>query len=212
MRQAIIFAIAALILASPSQVAASQRNLEKQIARCAIIGNAIKRGECYDILASELGLAKPAQTSSVNGGWTTWTDVSKIDDSRNVYMQLSADVGVSQGRYKNAKPTLLLRCMENRTSLYITYSIFLGSDNTMVTTRIDSESAETKKWSISSDHYSVGLWDGQSAVPFIKKMLGKKNLVVRIVPYSESAITASFTLQGMATGIKELSDVCGWKM
>ena len=102
--------------------------------------------------------------------------------------------------------------MENTTSVYITTSgCHLASseynDYGHVTYRIDHEPAETRGFSESTDNRALGLWSGGEAIPFIKSMFGRNNLITRFTPFSESPVTARFSIAGLEDAVAPLREL-----
>ena len=209
-RAAVMASCLIAILGISRAEAQSLDSVKKLIAECASTQDTIRRGECYDNLAKKLGLDKPARNATKVGKWEIMTDVSKIDDTKSVYLSVLADKEVRIGRYDRTKPILWVRCRENETSVFVVYNHFLGSDEISVTLRRDAEAAMKSDWSISTNHFATGLWGGSSAIEFIKSLYGKRQLLVRLTPYSESSVTVSFDISGLKSVIPPLAKACGW--
>ena len=183
----------------------------REIERCAVIESTISRGECYDSLANRLELAPRVEQRRSAGRWQLGLDQSEFDDTKSVYLSLDADEKVKVSRYDVVRPKLWLRCMENTTALFVDYKHFLGSDRIDVEYRIDRAAAQRGRWSISTDHHAAGLWRGAGAIPFIRRLLGKDRLLIRLTPYGENTSTVSFTVTGLETAVGELAAACNWK-
>ena len=76
--------------------------------------------------------------------------------------------------------------------------------------RVDQEKSHTVNGNASTDNRALGLWSGGKAIPLIKQLLGKSKLTVRMMPYGESAFTASFNISGLDTVIEPLRQACKW--
>jgi type VI secretion system protein VasI len=57
---------------------------------------------------------------------------------------------------------------------------------------------------------ALGLWNGNAAIPFIKKMMEHEKMVIRATPFSDSAVTAEYRISGLEEAIKPLRDACKW--
>jgi type VI secretion system protein VasI len=145
-------------------------------------------------------------------GWMVSTDVSEIDDSRSVFVQLSATTPVYYSYGRSHVPMLTLRCSEGTTAAYIDWGEFLGSDDLPVEVRVDSSAARERRWDISSDNQAAGLWYGGTAIPFIQSLIDSNKLVVRLTPYSESPVTATFVTTGFRQHASQLAQACGWEV
>lgn len=143
--------------------------------------------------------------------WTKTTSVSPVDDSTTVLLRQTADTPV-QSRFslRSSKPELFIRCMENTTALFIDYGFYLTIGELRVTSRVDKEPARTLQWRTSTDHEAVGLWRGGSSIPFIKSLIGKEQLFVRLTPWGEAPVSTTFSLVGLDEKIGEVAEACGW--
>jgi len=142
--------------------------------------------------------------------WHVNTSISSIDDSRSVYLYTDA-LNTTRGTIgQEVRPRLWLRCLENTTAFLVDWEVFLNTEGIPVTYRVDKEAAQTRTWSVSTDHKSVGLWYGGSSIPFINRLIGKETLLVRVTPYGENPVTATFNIQGLEEKIGPLREACNW--
>ena len=79
--------------------------------------------------------------------------------------------------------------------MYISVDKFVGSDDTVVTSRIDSHPATTAEWSISSD--GRGLFH-PSPYKFVRSLRDSDKWVVRYKPFMESPRTIEFNTSGFS--------------
>ena len=103
---------------------------------------------------------------------------------------------------KKFKPNLTIRCRENATSIFINYGIFLSDESIKPVTRLDSEKAVSDVyWGTSTDHqaifYDSLLGEGETSIKFIKQLLDKNKFFIRVVPYNEKPVDATFDLSGL---------------
>lgn len=143
----------------------------------------------------------PSPVDTGTGRWRLSTENSPIDDSQTIILKLFADSEIGSG-YKKTQPVIVLRYKESKLEAYIAYDIFIGTDETDVTTRLGDGSAYTRSWSISSDYKAI-FYPGYVET-FIDEMSGVDTLVVRLTPYGESPITATFTTSGLSEAAKPL--------
>jgi type VI secretion system protein VasI len=185
----------------------------QQLARCSAIENSVTRLQCFDDLARAQGADRPAVEATTAGSWNVRTERSKIDDSANVFVSTESNEEVlSRFGTNQGKAQLMIRCAENKTSLYIVWAgAFIGSDTAQVTYRIDREPAKTARMYISTDHRATGLWTGSDSVPFIRALFDKKQLLTRVTPFSESPVTVTFDISGIAEAVKPLAKACKWE-
>lgn len=148
--------------------------------------------------------------------WIKRVDASEMTDEKSVFLSL---IGSSvPGSYGDSiYPLMSLRCNENKTSFYIDWDDYLGDDTNDVYTdekymriRLDKEKPFRRLYPISTDNEAAGLWSGATSIPFIKQMIGKKKMVVEVIPYNESPKTTTFNIEGLDDEIVELRETCGW--
>lgn len=169
---------------------------------CASISDDEKRLTCYDNI-SKSDLKK---TNNSTGKWTIETDLSPIDDSKRVFLNLYANERVGRN-FMSSKPILFIRCENNKTELFIDWGGFVKMKRAEMTIRIDKEPAVTTSWSMSTD--------GQASfapkpIALIKDMEYKDNLLVRIIPYAENPYTVNFDIKGLDNAIAPVREACGW--
>lgn len=180
---------------------------------CAKENDAGERLLCYDgLFRSEVKNETPTDDK---GKWLSQSDTSKLTDSSDHYISLSSSDTI-RARFGGGTKTanLTIRCMENTSSAYFVFGDQFLSDIQgygRITYRIDDKKAETKSFIASTDHKALGLWSGESAIPFIKKLSGAKQMIVRMTPYNESPLTVTFDLRGFDAAIKPVSEACKWK-
>lgn len=178
---------------------------------CAKENDAAKRLLCYDgIFRNEVKNEPPTEGT---GKWRLQSDTSKLEDTTDHYVFLSSDDTFS-GRFGGQKKAeFLMRCMENKTSAYFTFGDQFLADIQgygKITYRLDSDKPITKSFNVSTDNKALGLWNGASSVPFLKSLSNRKQLVVRMTPYNESAITVTFDIRGFDEAVKPIRTACKW--
>lgn len=198
-------AYAALALSSPAYADTSH-----DLAVCAALDNSIERLQCFDGLAKQLGVDAPATSSETVSAWDVIVKTSPVDDSQNVYLRVVSSEAVANRYGGVSRPSLMVRCQENKTNLYTVWSDYLGNEDIELTIRIDKDPAYSRDWSISTDGNAAGLWNGGNSIPFIQSLFGRDQLLVRLTPYAESAVTAIFPISGLEQAIEPLRKACGW--
>ena len=175
------------------------------------------RNECIDNVATQFG---------PGARWTVYRNKSKIDDSETILLALGA-FNVAQQFAREAFDALVdqkpsgktplkvyrveIMCREGRTTFSINFAdtLFFTSDGgDSVTYRIDDLPAEQLRFSITHKNDSLQL--GKGAVPFIKKRLSAKRLVLRVHPFRQNDITHEFRLTGLSEKISEVRNACRW--
>lgn len=169
---------------------------------CASISDSEERLICYDNLNSPN--VKKADNNT--GKWVIETDLSPIDDSQRVFLNLYANERVGRN-FASSKPILFIRCENNKTELFIDWGGFVKMRRAEITTRTDKEPAVTVNWSMSTD--------GQASfapkpITLIKELAHKDSLLAQIIPYAESPYTVTFDIKGLDNAIAPVREACGW--
>lgn len=201
---------------------------ENDPVSCHIFTSTTARLGCYDratgfgdppadrdvSILSDRDPDKPTETQTVKpiGKWVVSTEKSPIDDSTNVFLTLASSENIP-ARFGGIGPMrIFLQCRENKTLIYITFNGHFMSDHQhgKVTYRLDDTPSGSTNMKESTDHEALGLWSGRTSIPFIKKMFGHDNLLIRATPFSESPLTATFPITGLENAIEPLRKSCGW--
>jgi len=75
---------------------------------------------------------------------------------------------------------------------------------------LDDQNPIVKRMDVATNNEAVGLWSGGASIPFIKSMIGKKRMVVRITPYGENTREMTFPIEGLEYFIDPLRESCNW--
>lgn len=140
------------------------------------------------------------------GPWVGWTKKDKITDFDNYYLVNDGDIGPY-----NKKAELTLRCLNDKTELYINWGGYLIGDRNdllSVTYRIDGQKAVTNNWSLSTDNKAI-FYRGND-ITLIKSLVGKKKLILEFKDKNTETVT--FNLDKLDEKIKPLATACGWKV
>jgi type VI secretion system protein VasI len=181
---------------------------KQDIAKCAANAADAARLVCYDAIAKKLAVDKPvSKVTTGSGRWSVRSSKSPIDDSVNVHLSVQSEESVSSG-YNTVRPSLFVRCSENKTNVFLTWDLYLGLDSTRMLTRFDNEQATTDSWSISTDNKAV--FARGSDINLAKKMMNHEKLLTQVTPYGESPVMATFSIAGLTEAIKPLRKACKW--
>ncbi|MEH6725193.1 MAG: type VI secretion system-associated protein TagO [Hyphomicrobiales bacterium] len=181
----------------------------REISDCVKIEDNISRLGCYD------DVARPADVVDAPGEWRTQTQVSKIDDSTNVFLSLESknEIVGKYGHRTSGPAFLVIRCTENTTALTVRMRDHFLSDNGsygVITYRLDKEPSKKKQFAESTNNDWLGLWSGGKAIPFIKAMFGHAEILMEVTPFSESPQIAEFNISGIEAAVQPIRDSCGW--
>lgn len=186
--------------------------VEAAASSCVTIDSPLDRLACYD---KESGRTPSIETiTSQISRWSTTHEKSKMTDQDGLFLSVESKSAIHCRFGNDATITLMIRCMEGTTSIYIATQCHLASsdynDYGHVRYRIDTNPAGLAKMNESTDHRALGLWSGSRAIPFIKQMLGGKELIAQFTPYGESPVSAEFPIAGIDDAIKPLREACKW--
>jgi type VI secretion system protein VasI len=195
----------AFLLVAPVAVAAQvaqETEIKKTLAACATLEIESARLDCYDQLAKAVARLPPEVAESkfkdsAPGKWTVASSTNPVDDTRTVVLALVDDSDALQ---------LALRCQQGKPQVYVTPGKYLGTDSTMVVTRIGEAKAETKRWLVSTNHQGA-LYPGDAAA-LITRLLAAGRLVVQVNPFDAGPVTAVFNLGGLAGVVAPLKEAC----
>lgn len=136
--------------------------------------------------------------------WRLDTSTSPIDGSTTYILQRDAEDKAGTGFFAST-PTLIIRHKEGRLDFYITFRQYLGSDGTLVTSRLDSSPADESEWSISTDGKAI--FCPGNIYETIEQLMANDKLVIRLTPYGESPITATFNLTGLTEALEPMKSL-----
>jgi type VI secretion system protein VasI len=178
-------------------------------------GNSVKAADCAQFKDSVARAACERQVGQTGdtGNWTVRRDVSALDDSATVMLSVkSANKFPSRYGRGYVQAEIAMYCFEHKTHA----SVQLGDhfladlgDYGRVAYRFDKLPQKSIRMRESTDNSVLGLW-GASAIPWIKSFYGKQFMVVRITPYSEAPIEASFNVSGLQEAVEPLRKACQW--
>lgn len=217
--KAIATAVMATTLLSLSAPVAAQDDLAAKAATCAAIADSLARLTCFDkaFPASEManmvaGTADGDQEQAPATATTAWeveATKSALDDSPTVTALLMPASSSGTG-FGDSTMALMLRCMENTTSVVLSTTMFMTSENVQVTVRLDDQPAETTSWGRSTNYKAVGLWSGAKAIPFVRNLASASRLVVRI--QERDRLDAEFELADVQSVAAQVASACNWSL
>lgn len=186
----------------------------EQLGECAKEGTFDAMRKCLEPLAAAPAITTSSPPPPVaplppRPDWIVREETSRMDGSATVFMALPADEEIASTYGRRTRPILHLRCRERVTNVFISADWFLG-DEVPVLYRLDKDKPVQTTWRASTDSKAAGLWNGGQAVPFLKSLLGRETLLIRVTPYRDGAREMSFTLGKLSMSIEPLRKACAW--
>lgn len=160
--------------------------------------------------AERLRALSEGNTAPTQDGWVARTETSPVDDRQNVFLSRTAESEITGWLGKKHRPTLMIRCKENRTEMFVTTGMAASveyRDQHTVTIRYDKEPAFEVRMGDSTDKEALFFGD---AIPQIKRMMGQQEMLFRFTPFNASPAMTTFKVAGLEEAIKPLRTACGW--
>ena len=180
---------------------------------CAEIADDSERLTCYDAKFPPVAAAaEPATPEPIRSNWSMHRENSAIDDSTSVFLTIRSNE-IAQCGFQKQPAQLTVRCVENTTAMIISTSCHLTSgysDYGNVTMRIDDEAAFTREFIDSTNNNALGLWNGGSSIPVIRRLMEGERLVTRFTPFGDNPVELTFDIAGLGDVINPLREACSW--
>lgn len=203
-------AAAGMLVFGPASTGPSFAQTENTGQSCAAIEDGGARLLCYDAV---FRVTHSNDAPAGLGIWKSDADTSKIDDSKEVYLSVDSAEPVSTKFGEGDPATLTVRCQKRTTAVSIYFGGAFMADSGgfgKVVYRIDKKPAVTKAWDVSTSNKHLGLWNGGTAIPFIKSLFGANQVLIEATPFNEDSVTLTFPVAGLESAIKPLRDACKW--
>jgi hypothetical protein len=107
------------------------------------------------------------------------------------------------------RPRLVLGCEEGVMVAYVEWGTPLGEGEVPVTYRLDEGAEQAAQWRASADGEAAGLWEDRGSTPFIRGLLGRERLAVRVTPGGGGEQAATFALGGLDSLLAQAQRTCG---
>jgi type VI secretion system protein VasI len=195
-----------LITATGMMNIAAQPNVGS-LQKCVSLDNDVQRLSCFDEATKSLRPSKVNQRGA--GRWKFEREVSRVDDSKTFVASVDANEQITGWPRKVYRPTLILRCKENRLSVYIDVGMAAhvesADGSVSLTLRLDQEEAFGWEATRSTDGEALFLQDAEN---LILKLGGKRKMLFRFTPFNSSPAIASFDIRGVESAITGLQETC----
>jgi type VI secretion system protein VasI len=177
---------------------------------CSRIENDADRLRCFD-----RAFPRTVQpTGDSMASWSLKSSPSLLANRTDRSLTTESEQNI-QCRWIKPRPVrLTIACTRNVTSISLETGCFMTSSQYRsygdVTFSLDETEPGVASMAAGPDNRSLGLWTGDQAIPFVKSMLGKSRLTVRMTPLGDDPITAAFDIRGIDEAIAPLRAECGW--
>lgn len=137
--------------------------------------------------------------------WINSEEESKIVDSANVTLILSANEKIYRDYGMPVRPTIIIRCKDNKTDAYIVIGNMLDSNKSTI--RLDSDKVFSMTMSKSMGGKALFF---RKPISIINKMLGYNKLSFQFTPYNSVPQVITFNIEGLNEEVEPLRKSCNW--
>lgn len=159
--------------------------------------------------ACDLGSEEGCLAFNETGKWLEAVSKDKFTgNTRTIYVNSSIDsfyndLGVEK------KPVIMAGCDNNTTNVVISFdTVITCGDDEKIGLKFDDEQPYYEYWDGSTS--CKALFSPQP-IKFLKKMIGKKHLMVRFTPHGSGNRDVTFDIRGIDKVVEKLSNACRWK-
>lgn len=209
--------IKAALLFLPSAVAAD----EAQFENCHQMSADYIRLICYDKETGylkkqpdekqddEVASQEPKPATAPEGQhWRLSDEQSALDNRKDVWLSVVSENTEGNSIGSPIRARLWLRCMENKTNVFIGFDRYT-SDDQNVRFKFDDDAVQKHWMQTMRGGDGIGIWSGSRAIPFVKKMYGKESMVIAYDTYS-GPVEFKFNISGVRARIEPLATACNW--
>ncbi len=141
------------------------------------------------------------------GSWYVKKKENKMTDSKDfIAVTSTKDIYTKQGIERDT--SLVLRCMENETSAYLSMNDYLGNEAPRITIRFDDGKPKKNSWKAAEGGDAAF---SPNPVSFIKELSKHKKLIAGFEPYGSTMQIVEFDLSGIDKVADEIASSCKWK-
>lgn len=184
-----------------------------------IIGSQLKPPVATQTATTE---TPPETTSSLNepsaptppsmGKWIAGTTESEFDNSKGATAALEADNTIEGWPGQTQRPTLILRCQENKTELILRTELNAAVEpgNLQAATlriRLDDKPAFQTNSGQSTDSKAYFI---RNPVAVAKQVEGAQRMLIGFTPFNSNPATIEFTTDGAKEAFKQVRAACKW--
>lgn len=184
--------------------------------RCAQIGPATERLECYDGIFRSSQFTGGSESADVpaQGMWVSGIEVSQIEGTELPFATLQSEQLIPALPRGRAPARLTILCVDGETVAQFGFAGYaMGTPNSnsgTITLQYDRQSPRSQSLQLSADRTTLGFFETTQAMTFINQLLETERLFVRATPQAQRSITVSFLTEGIETALEPVREACGW--
>lgn len=142
--------------------------------------------------------------------WRFTNEKSALDGREDVWLSVTSQNTQPNQIGQTSRATFWVRCMQNKTNAFVLFNTYTSDDQT-VRYRFDEESVKSIWMETMTGGEGIGVWSGGRAIPFIKDIFGKNELIIGYSSYSNNNLEFTFDVSGLRARIEPLAENCQWQ-
>lgn len=176
-------------------------HLLEEMDTCAKIKNHSQRLDCYDALQKKYGKTPP------RGVWRLETKIFP-EESKQINLSLQANNAIVNNAKTNT-PTLVLRCKQNKTEVYIVTGIksYINQAPHRSTVYLSFDDEKPQQFLFTESIDGQALF-APNPLSLIRTMLKSKTLTVQFTPSNAYPAMITFNINGLDKLIEDLRKEC----
>ncbi len=184
--------------------------------RCAQIGPATERLECYDSLFRSDQFTGPGDENDApeQGLWASGVEVSQIEGTEIPFAALESEQLIPAMPRGRAAARLTILCIDDQPVVEFSFAgQSMGtptSHSGTITLQFDRQPPRSQSLELSDDRLSLGFYDNDDAGDFIDRLLLTNRLYVRAAPLGQRSVTISFLMNGIESALEPVRQACAW--
>jgi len=150
------------------------------------------------------------QIKRPTGKWKVTKKRSPMDDSSTVVLSLPAE-NIIQGWLRRERPTLMIRCQEGDTDVFIhagtPADVENADDRYTVEVRVDKYRSFKDSWLGSTSRDALF---APGAALYAATFAHAESLTIRFTPFNAAPVVIKFDTRGLKGYLRSVAEPCGW--
>lgn len=182
--------------------------------RCAAIGPATERLECYDSIfrSDQFTGVSDEETSPEMGMWASGIEVSQIEGTEVPFAAIQSEQLIPALPRGRAPARLSILCVDEQTQVQFTFAgNSMGTPNSnsgLMTFQFDRQPPRSQSLDLSADRTAIGFFESAEARDFIDRLLVTERLIIRAQPQGQRSVTISFQIDGIQQALEPVRQAC----